>query len=122
MKMIEIKKIIFPLIILILMTITNTSFAKDKQEREYLIQLLNQLDAMQPLIIAAEKEQPKNLRVQFHYTKFKDSQGQIHNGLLEDIEAIRAGIKEKLNETQIEPRVFSPIAGDYMPMNGEKNS
>jgi RAQPRD family integrative conjugative element protein len=117
----EIKKIFFCILIFLLLTITSTSFASEKQEREYLLQLLNQLDAMQPLIIAAEKEQPKNLRVQFHYTKFKDSEGQIHNGLLEDIEAIRGGIKEKLNETQIEPRVVTPIAGDYVP-EGDKNS
>ena len=82
-------------------------------EKLYLTQILNQLNTMQSLILAAEKMQIPNTRMQFHYIHYKDSKGQWHNGLLEDVQAIKAGIVEKLNDTAIEPRVFAPVRGDY---------
>ena len=120
--MVKIKKIGFASLLLIGLTLTTTCLASEAQERVYLIQMLNQLNAIQPLMIAAEKEQPKNQRIQFHYTQFRDSQGQLHNGLLEDIQAIKAGIEEKLNQVSIEPRTTAPIEGDYMPVNGGQRS
>jgi len=93
--------------------LSNTSFASTEQENRYLIQVLNQLDAMKPLILAAKKEESEHQRMQFHYTAWRDSHGQLHNGLLEDIQAIKAGIAEKLHAPTIEPRVMDPIQGDY---------
>jgi RAQPRD family integrative conjugative element protein len=90
------------------------SFASEAQEKIYLTQILNQLDAIQPLAIVANKAQPQNTRIQFHYTRYRDNQGQLHNGLLEDIQAIKAGITQKLNDSAIEPRVVAPIKGDYI--------
>ena len=100
--------------ILLLSLFTTNSFATEAQEKIYLTQMLNQLDAMQPLIIAAEKVQPQNTRIQFHYTKYHDNKGHLHNGLLEDIQSIKAGITQKLNAAGIEPRVVAPIKGDYL--------
>src|SRR5262245_28075917 len=93
--------------------LSNTSLASTEQENRYLIQVLNQLDAMKPLILAAKKEQSEHQRMQFHYTAWRDSHGQLHNGLLEDIQAIKAGIAEKLHAPAIEPRPVEPIQGDY---------
>ena len=89
-------------------------FANDATEKMYLTQILNQIDAMQPLIIAAEKSQPANTRIKFHYSQYKDNHGKLHNGLLEDIQAIKSGITQKLNNTSIVPRVVAPIKGDYL--------
>ncbi len=69
---------------------------------------------MQPLIIAAEKSQPANTRIKFHYTQYRDNHGNVHHGLLEDIQAIKFGITQKLNDTSVEPRVVAPIKGDYL--------
>jgi RAQPRD family integrative conjugative element protein len=84
------------------------------KEKMYLTQILNQIDAMQPLIIAAEKSQPSNTRIKFHYIRYRDSHGNLHNGLLEDIQAIKSGITQKLNDTSVEPRIITPIKGDYL--------
>ena len=100
--------------ILCLSIFSSSSFATESQEKIYLTQILNQLDAMQPLIIAAKGAQPQNTRIQFHYTKYHDDKGKLHNGLLEDIQAIKAGITQKLNTTGIEPRIVAPIKGDYL--------
>ena len=60
--------------------------------------MINQLDALKPLIIAANKEQEPNARIKFHYTFYRDFNGITHNGLLEDIHEIKKGIQEKLNQ------------------------
>jgi RAQPRD family integrative conjugative element protein len=85
-----------------------------EQEHVYLVQLINQLNAMLPIVRAAEKAQPKNQRISFHYSVWHDAKGQKQNGLLEDIQEIKRGIEEKLNAISIEPRAVTPIRGDYL--------
>lgn len=92
----------------------NTTYADTEQENMYLTQILNALNAVQPLVLAAEKQQPLNTRVSFHYTKYQDSQGHWHNGLLEDIQTIRRGIQEQLSSVSVEPRSITPLNGDYL--------
>ena len=106
------KKIL--LIIMLLSIFSKNSLASDAQEKIYLTQILNQLNAMKPLILAAQKAQPENTRIPFHYTQYRDNQGQKHQGLLEDIQAIKAGIQQKLHDFNAEPRIFAPIKGDYL--------
>lgn len=86
----------------LLISVSSISYASETQEKMYLVQILNQLNAIRPTILAAKKEQPSNRRVKFHY-----------QSLLEDIEAIKKGINEKLAEVAIEPRAVVPIKGDY---------
>ncbi len=107
----RIKKVI---LFIALMSSICTIFATTAQENSYLIQLFNQLTAMKALVLAAEKAQPRNQRVTFHYTAWNDNEGHRHNGLLEDINAIQSGIAEKLNGIASEPRTIQPLNGDYL--------
>lgn len=91
-----------------------------EQEHIYLVQLMNQLNALVPVIRSTQKAQPKNQRVSFHYSAWLDGKGQKHNGLLEDIQAIKKGVAEKLNTVAIEPRFVAPIQGDYLDQPIEK--
>lgn len=117
------KQKVFILGIFMLSIFSTNCFANDAtenlsshgvSEEIYLTQILNQIDAMKPLIIAAEKAQPANTRIKFHYSRYRDSHGNLHNGLLEDVQAIKSGISQKLNDTRVEPRVVTPIKGDYI--------
>lgn len=90
------------------------SFATTAQENMYLTQILNQLDAVQPLILKAQHAAPPNQRITFHYTQYRDASGKKHHGLLEDVHAIQDGIRAKLNATSIEPRNIKPLQGDYL--------
>lgn len=101
---------------------SSSCYANESDERIYLIQILNQLDAMQPMIIAAQKAEPLNTRIRFHYTKFTDAQGNVRNGLLEDIQSIKQGIEEEINKVPIEPRVIKAINGDYINKFKENNN
>lgn len=88
--------------------------ASESKERIYLIQILNQLNAIKPLIIAASLQQPKTNRIQFHYGAYKDANKKQHNGLLDDINQIERGIQNKLNHVSSEPSLLPPIKGDYI--------
>jgi RAQPRD family integrative conjugative element protein len=89
-------------------------FAGEAEERIYLTQIINQLHAIKPLIVAANKEQPKTNRIQFHYTSYRDLNEKQHNGLLDDINEIENGIKEKLEKIPSAPHTFRQIKGDYI--------
>lgn len=108
------------MIIVFLMLFGSSTFASETNERMYLTQILNQLAAMKPLIVSAAREQPKSNRIQFHYTAYKDANGKVHNGLLEDINEIEKGIHEKLHRTPKEPRVVAAIKGDYIDRSNRK--
>ena len=95
-------------------TADDTSFGRNDLEKTYLVQIINQLDAMQPFIVSAEQAQLPNKRIQFHYSRYQDNQGQWHAGLLEDIHSIKAGVLEYLHQPTIEPRVVVPLKNDYV--------
>jgi RAQPRD family integrative conjugative element protein len=102
--------------------ISTNVMASESHEKMYLIQMMNQLDALKPLVVSASKEQDRNARIKFHYTTYRDSNGKIHNGLLEDINELRKGIQEKLTQPISEPRYFQSIKGDYLDMKNVKGS
>jgi len=95
--------------------------ANEAREKIYLTQIINQLEAIKPLVISANKEEEKDARVKFHYTSYRDSNQLLHNGLLEDINEIQKGIQEKLNHTINEPRHFQEIKGDYINLKNVKS-
>ena len=88
--------------------------ASPEQERVYVLQLLHQIDDLELTVLAAQKEQSPNARIQFHYTAYRDQEGKLHNGVLEDLRFIRAGIEEQLSGPGVEPRIVMPIQGDYL--------
>jgi RAQPRD family integrative conjugative element protein len=112
------------LIVSVLLSISLFSInahASEHQERIYLMQIVNQLNAIKPLIIAASLQQPKTNRVQFHYSHYLDEHHKKHNGLTEDLNQIEMSIQNKLNHIPIEPSVLPPIKGDYIIHNKSQN-
>lgn len=108
-------KIKMLLLVLFFVSITSLDAeAGEREERIYLIQILNQLHAIKPLVIAASLQQLKTNRIQFHYMAYKDANKKPHNGLLDDLNQIETGIQNKLNHVPIEPSRLSPIRGDYI--------
>lgn len=109
--------IIYLLILSVIGGATSNVFATESKENMYLIQMLNQLNALKPLLYSAKKEQDSHARVKFHYTDYRDADGHVHNGLLEDIHAIQQGIQAKLNKPLSTPRYFESIKGDYIGLH-----
>lgn len=91
-----------------------TVMASPEQERVYVLQLLHQIDALEFTVLAAQKQQSPDARLQFHYTAYRDQERKLHNGVLEDLKLIRTGIAAHLSEYPEEPRRVVPIQGDYL--------
>jgi RAQPRD family integrative conjugative element protein len=108
-------------VILFIGLVSFNAIASESHERMYLKQMINQLEALKPLVVSASHEQPNNVRVKFHYTSYRDTNGIFHNGLLEDINEIQNGIKEKLNQKIDDPNHFQAIKGDYLDMKKIKS-
>ena len=78
-------------------------FADTAQENADLALVVRQLQAVYPLIYAAQKQVDPDSRQQFHY-----------DWLRQDLGTIIAGINQKLSPQPIEPRQIQPIKGDYL--------
>lgn len=92
----------------------NVSADNQKHFNETLVQIINQLNAIKPLIEKARIYQNKNKRVQLHLTSFKGVDGQPHNGLSEDLNEIKQGIVAYLNKPAIEPKKIMPLENDFV--------
>lgn len=90
------------------------AFADEAQMKETLIKIINQLQAIKPLINEAENEQPKNSIIQIHFEKFEGEDGKIHNGLRQDIEGIQKALILATKRQKIEPRKYKPIKHDFI--------
>ncbi len=95
--------------------------ATEQAERIYLTQLVNQLDAMKPLIIAASKQQPKMDRVLFRYVAYRDANQTWHPGLLDQINHIQQSIQFKLDHALSEPALLPSMQGDYITSHKRTN-
>ena len=89
-------------------------FADTAQMNETLVRLVNQLDAMLPLIDEAEREQPMNERFTFHYSSFEGSDGKQHEGLREDVMSMKAALIAQINQPVIDPNTVASIPNDLI--------
>lgn len=96
------KKIITTLLLLCL---SLHVFADRQTENEQLARINSVLNAVYPLIEAAQKAAPSGQRITFHY-----------DWLTKDLQAIQAGIAQKINQTQVMPRVVQPLDTHYVQL------
>ena len=106
------------LLLLIMLTaslgITSCAWATDDQMKETLVKIIEELQAIQPLIDQAAAEQPTNPRVMMHFDNWVDSSGVQHLGLKADLAAIQQALVTAVNRETIEPRVFAPLSHDFV--------
>jgi len=91
-----------------------TAQADQAQMNEILVRLINQVDAMMPLVQQAQKQQPKNERFQFHFEAFEGSDGEMHNGLKEDLLSIREALIKQINTPSVDPYHIKPLNNDFV--------
>lgn len=95
-------------------TSLTVAHADQQQMNETLVRMINQIDAMMPLVQKAEKEQPKNERFAFHFTQFEGSDGERHNGLKEDLLEIRQALIAQINTPSVDPYHIKPLNNDFV--------
>ena len=88
--------------------------ADQAQLNTTLVQLIQQLETLKPLITQAEREQPANPRWRIHFRAWRDATGKTHAGLRDDVNTIQHALIETVNHQAREPRVVAPITGDFV--------
>ena len=83
--------------------VSGISFADSVQENTDLARISNILNSVYPLIVDAEQHATPNTRIKFRY-----------DWLRSDIQAIQAGIAQKINAAKIEPRIVKPLQTQYV--------
>jgi RAQPRD family integrative conjugative element protein len=71
-------------------------------EREQLARVIHELQALEPLLRAAQSQANPDARVRFRY-----------DWLRQDLQRMRLGIQEHINAPRTQPRSFPPLRGDY---------
>lgn len=71
-------------------------------EREALARLVQELAALEPLIVEAAQSADPDARIRFQY-----------DWLRQDLRSIRRGIEAHIEAPRSEPRPFPPLRGDY---------
>ena len=92
--------------------------ANEAQMKETLVKIINQLQAIKPLIAQAQAEQPPNPRIKIQFDRFRRPDGQLQNGLRQDIEVIQQALINAVNRESIEPRVFTSLENDFVNYMG----
>lgn len=78
------------------------AFADADAEREALVRIIHEIEALASLIETAESQASPDTRIRFRY-----------DWLRQDLEHLRAGIQEHIDAPRTEPRTFPPLRGDY---------
>lgn len=93
--------IAIPVAVLAVLATSGPATAADA-EREALARLAHELEALAPLVDAAEAGADPAERVRFRY-----------DWLRRDIQRVREGVLEHTTADQAEPRRYQPLRGDY---------
>jgi hypothetical protein len=91
-----------------------TTFANDAVLNQTLVRIINQVNAIMPLLDEAQSEIEPNTRIQLHIEPFKGSDGNIHAGLRTDLLSIRNALIDYINKPAIEPKTIKPLALDFI--------
>ncbi len=94
-----------------------TCFATQASEEalnQTLVRVINQINAIMPLLDEAQTEIEPNTRIQLHIESFEGSDGKSHPGLRNDLLAIRNSLIDYINKPAIEPKTIKPLALDFI--------
>ncbi|HAT9135654.1 TPA: RAQPRD family integrative conjugative element protein [Legionella pneumophila] len=94
--------------------ISVTGFANNANINETLVRVINQINAIMPLLDEAQTELNPNARIQLHLKSFTDNEGQRHAGVREDLLMIRNGLIDYINQPVIAPRKIKPLNNDFV--------
>lgn len=81
---------------------------------ETLVRVINQINAIQPLLDHVKSEVSPNARIQLHIEAFEGPDGKKHPGLRGDLISMRNALIDYINHPVIAPRVIEPLAMDFV--------
>ncbi|CZI29305.1 TPA: RAQPRD family integrative conjugative element protein [Legionella pneumophila] len=102
------------LLCLTLMILSLNSWANNPDLNETLVRIINQINAIMPLLDEAQTQLTPNTRIQLQIEGFEDAQDQHHAGVREDLLNIRNGLIDYINQPIIAPRKITPLEMDFV--------
>ena len=103
-----------PLLLALILSLPFASYAQEEAVNQTLVRVINQINAIMPLLDEAQSEIEPNTRIQLHIENFEGSEGKIHAGLRTDLFAIRNALIDYINKPAIEPKTIKPLALDFV--------
>ncbi|WP_133130230.1 RAQPRD family integrative conjugative element protein [Legionella yabuuchiae] len=91
-----------------------TAQASNPNLNETLVRIINQINAITPLLDEAQSELNPKARIQLHIESFNDNEGHHHVGVREDLLMIRNGLIDYINEPVVSPRKVKPLNRDFV--------
>jgi hypothetical protein len=102
------------IILALLFTLSFSAQANEVALNQTLVRVINQLNAIMPLLDEAKNEIEPNTRMQLHIEAFEGADGKTHAGLRSDLLSIRNALIEYINKPAIEPKTIKPLALDFI--------
>lgn len=101
--------------LLLMVTLTGvTAHASDEALNQTLVRVINQINAVMPLLDEAKTEVEPNARITLHIDTFEGADGKPHEGLRDDLLSIRNTLIDYINKPVIAPKTIQPLALDFI--------
>ena len=88
--------------------------ATNEQMNVEITKIINQLQAIKPLIRKARVEQDPDARYQVHFADWTDSSGIHHFGLKHDLDGIQSSLISVINKNVNDPSSVEKIKNDFI--------
>ncbi|MHA3183305.1 hypothetical protein ACX1EY_14140 [Legionella pneumophila] len=102
------------LLLVLMLSLPFASHASEEALNQTLVRVINQINAVMPLLDEAQSEIEPNTRIQLHIESFEGSDGKTHAGLRNDLLAIRNALIDYINKPAIEPKTIKPLSLDFI--------
>ncbi|HHF0526349.1 TPA: hypothetical protein ACTUT5_002203 [Legionella anisa] len=102
------------LLLVLILSLPLVTYAQEDALNQTLVRVINQINAIMPLLDEAQIEIEPNTRIQLHIENFEGSDGKTHAGLRTDLLTIRNALIDYINKPAIEPKTIKPLALDFV--------
>ncbi|MFO8671928.1 hypothetical protein SC848_00860 [Legionella pneumophila serogroup 1] len=102
------------LLLILILSLPLAAHAQEDALNQTLVRVINQINAIMPLLDEAQTEIEPNTRIQLHIENFESSDGKTHAGLRTDLLSIRNALIDYINKPAIEPKAIKPLALDFI--------
>ena len=109
-----IKTVLLSLLMSVVLIVSSQVQASTAQMNQTLVRMINQIDALFPLIDQAASEEDRTARVQFHFDGWTDANGVKHAGLKENLFEMRTALVNQINQSHLTPKKIAPMRDDYV--------
>lgn len=102
------------LVALLFWSVTFIAHADEAALNQTLVRIIQQINALMPLLDEAQTEIPPNTRITLHIDSFEGEDGNMHLGLRDDLLSIRTALIEYINQPALEPKTIEPLEHDFI--------